>query len=55
MGKASQVLPQRGDPGVRTRYHALADYGEVPYSTVHRAFGRRLIENQAKSQRYPTP
>jgi hypothetical protein len=48
MDKASQVLTQGLPPDVPTSYRALADYGEVPRSTLYaRAQGRRLIEEKA--------
>jgi hypothetical protein len=55
MGRASQVLAQGVPPGVPKSYHALADHGGVPCTTVHhRALGRRLIEEKAQSQQYLT-
>ena len=56
MDRASQVLAQGVPPGVPESYHALADHGKVPCTTVHhRALGRRLIEEKAQSQQYLTP
>jgi hypothetical protein len=48
MDKAARVLAQGLPPAVPTSYRALADYGEVPRSTLHaRAQGRRSIEEKA--------
>jgi hypothetical protein len=56
MDRASQVLAQAVPPGVPKSYHALADHGNVPCSTLHhRARGRRSIEEKAQSQQYLTP
>ena len=46
--KASQVLAKGLPPTVPTSYRALADYGEVPRSTLYTyAQGRRSIEDKA--------
>jgi hypothetical protein len=56
MDKASRVLAQGLPPVVSTSYRALADYGEVPRSTLHaRAQGRRSMEEKAQSQQYLSP
>jgi hypothetical protein len=55
MDRASQVLAQSVPEGVPRSYSALADHSEVPRSTLHRARGRRSIEEKAQSQRYLTP
>ena len=48
MDKASQVLAKGLPPAVPTSYRALADYGEVPRSTLYTyAQGRRSIEDKA--------
>jgi hypothetical protein len=53
MDRASQVLAQGVPPGVPESYRALADYGNVPRSTLHhRARGRPSIEAKAQGQQY---
>jgi hypothetical protein len=50
MDRASQVLAQGVPPGVPRLYRALADYGNIPRSTLHhRARGRRSMEEKARS------
>ena len=54
--RASQVLAQGVPPGVPESYRALADYGNVPRSTLHhRARGRPSIEAKAQGQQYLEP
>ena len=53
MDRVSQVLAQGVPPGVPKSYHALADHGGVPCTTVHHR-ARRLIEEKAQSQQYLT-
>ncbi|OWY53295.1 hypothetical protein AALT_g11514 [Alternaria alternata] len=56
MDKAARVLAQGLPPAVPTSYHALADHGEVPPSTLYaRAQGRRSMEEKAQSQQYLSP
>jgi hypothetical protein len=56
MDRASQVLAQGVPAGVPNSYRALADYGNIPHTTLHhRARGRRSIEEKAQSQQYLTP
>ena len=55
MDRASQVLAQDVLHGVLNSYRALVDHGNVPRSTLHRARGRRSIEDKAQSQQYLTP
>ncbi len=56
MDRASQVLAQGVPPGVPESYRALADYGNVPRSTLHhRARGRPSIEAKAQGQQYLEP
>jgi hypothetical protein len=51
MDRASQVIAQGVPPGVPKSYHALADHGNVPRSTLYyRASGRRSIEKKAHGQ-----
>jgi hypothetical protein len=51
MDRASQVLAQGVPPSVPTLYRALADHGNVPYSTLHyRARGRPSMEAKAQGQ-----
>jgi hypothetical protein len=48
MDKASCVLEQPVLPSLSELYCARADYGGVPYTTLHyRARGRCLIEEKA--------
>jgi len=49
------MLAQGLRPGMRRTYAALAEYGEVPLSTLHRARGRRSREEKDQSQQYLTP
>jgi hypothetical protein len=54
--RASQALVQGVPPGIPTSYRALADYSDVPRSTLHhRARGRRLKEAKDQDQRYLKP
>jgi len=54
--RARQVLAQGVPPGVRRSYHALADHGGVPYTTLYcRDHGRPSIEEKAESQQYLYP
>ena len=56
MDRASQVLMQGVPPSVPNLYCALADYSNVPCSTLyHCARGRCSIEEKAQSQQYLTP
>jgi hypothetical protein len=56
MDKASQVLTQNIPFGVRRLFHALANYSDIARIIFqHRAHGRRLIEEKAKSQHYFHP
>jgi hypothetical protein len=56
MDKDSQVLAQSLPPGVPTSYHAPADHGEVPCSTLHSLAQRhRSMEEKAQSQQYLSP
>ena len=56
MDRASQVLAQGVPPGVPKSYRALADYGNVPCSTLHhRARGRPSMEAKAQGQQYLKP
>jgi hypothetical protein len=51
MDKASQVLIEGLPEGVNRSFRALADYSEVPRTTLqHRARGRRSKEEKAQSQ-----
>jgi hypothetical protein len=52
----TQVLAQGVPPGVPESYRALADYGNVPRSTLHhRARGRPSIEAKAQGEQYLEP
>ena len=55
MDRASQVLAQALPPDGPRTYAALAEQGDVPLSTLHRAHGRRSKEQKAQSQQYLTP
>ena len=56
MDRASRVLARGVPPGVPASYRALADHGDVPYSTLHhRARGRPSIEEKARGQQYLYP
>jgi hypothetical protein len=56
MDKASQVLAQGVPPGVPRSYRALADHGNVPYTTLyHRDRGRPSVEDKARGQQYLRP
>lgn len=56
MDKASQVLVQGVPTGLFDSYHALADCGGIPRSTLnYRTGGRRSMEVEAQSQQYLTP
>jgi hypothetical protein len=49
-------LAQGVPPGVPESYRALADYGNVPRSTLHhRARGRPSIDAKAQGQQYLEP
>lgn len=51
--RASQVLAQERPAGVPNSLRALADYADVPRTTLqHRARGRRSLEAKAASQHY---
>ena len=54
--RASQVLAQGLPAGVPASFRTLADYGDVPRTTLqHRARGRRSLEEKAQSQNYLYP
>lgn len=56
MDKPSQVLAQGLRQGVRKSFSALADYSDVPRTTLqHRARGGRLEEEKAQSQHHLYP
>lgn len=56
MDRASQVLAQGIAPSVPESYCALADYGNVPHSTLHHhARGRPSIEVKTQGQQYLEP
>lgn len=56
MDKASKVLAQEVPPGVSKSFCALADYSDVPRTTLqHRARGRKSIEEKGQSQQYLYP
>lgn len=56
MDRASQVLAQSLPPDVRRTYSTLAEYSDVPRSTLHhRAQGWRSKEAKSQSQQYSTP
>ena len=56
MDRASQVLAQGMPPGVPKSYRTLADYGQVPRSTLHyRDRGRPSMEDKARGQQYLRP
>jgi len=51
--RASQVPVESVPPGIPKSFHALADHGDVPRTTLqHCARGRRSIEEKAQSQHY---
>jgi hypothetical protein len=53
INRASQVLAQEAPPSVPRSYCALADRGNVPYSTLHhRACRRPSMEEKARGQQY---
>jgi hypothetical protein len=56
MDRASQVLAQALPAHLPRTYAALADWGDVPLTTIyHRAHGRRSKEEHAQSKQYLTP
>jgi hypothetical protein len=53
MDRASQVVAQVVPPGVPRLYRALADHGNVPYTTLnHRDRGRPSIKEKTRGQQY---
>ena len=53
--RASQVLAQGLPPSLPKSFRTLADYGDVPRTTLpHRARGRRSLRDKAESQQYLT-
>jgi hypothetical protein len=55
MDRASQVLAQALPAHIPRTYAALADWGDVPLTTIyHRAHGRRSKEEHAQSKQYLT-
>jgi hypothetical protein len=56
MDRASKILVEGLPISQPCTYAALSAHGKVPRSTVwHRAHGRSLREDKAKSQQYLTP
>jgi hypothetical protein len=55
MDRASRVLAQALPAHLPRTYAALADWGDVPLTTIyHRAHGRRSKEEHAQSRQYLT-
>ena len=56
MDEPSRVLAQGLPEGMHKSFRALADYSDVPRTTLqHRARGRRSKEEKARSQHYLYP
>ena len=56
MDKPSQVLAEGLPEGMPKSFRALADYSDVPRTTLqHRVHGRRSKEEKAQSQHYLYP